>query len=155
MDLCLQVDDERWRLKERKSKQLYGNLEKKRKDRAEKDKEQITLNLLTLTRWKGEISVWGPETWQRTSVGRTGQWLCSMDAHSLLQDTHSGNPHLKAPDTSLHYDTHLAHTCPAVDQTHIDHLGVKNEKNSLLQPLLNLSRNCNSNVTIISMTQES
>lgn len=70
-----------------------------------------------------------------------------MDAHSLLQDTRSGNPRLKAPDMSLHCDTHLAHNCPAVGQTHTGHLGVKNKKNSLLQPLLIISRNCSNTLT--------
>lgn len=48
-----------------------------------------------------------------------------MDAHSPPQDTRSENLHPRAPDTSLHYDTHLGHTCPADGQTRIGHLGTK------------------------------
>lgn len=90
-----------------------------------------TLNVLTLMRWRGGISVGGPGTWRKTWVGRTGQWACSTATHSLPQDTRSGTLHPKAPDTSRHYDTHLEHSGPGAGRTHIGHLGVENEKVSL------------------------
>ncbi|TNN64679.1 hypothetical protein EYF80_025086 [Liparis tanakae] len=50
-----------------------------------------------------------------------------MDARSLLQGTRSGIRPRTAPDTSLHFDTNPAHTCPAAGQTHSGHLGINKE----------------------------
>lgn len=130
---------------EKKGRKSGTKGENSKKSKTVSDSSKVTYRyfqtskLLTLTRWTSGTSAWGPGTWQRTSVGRSGPWRCSTGARSPPQDTRIGNLRLKAPDTFLHCDTRLAHTCPAAGQTHIGHLGRLKQKELIIDNLFWIS----------------